>query len=181
MQVATTAKQSNVTAQLDALFDQVGADALCLPFARALAEAHGLNRTSAGIRFYRRLAARVSPALGNGTGVVVLSAQNDTSWTKVNSVKAFGDVKTRAVVDWRMSCKRRFMLNPLLAVPEADKTDVRARFAAKRRVFEVGLSAGIGELQQFRREAARKTTALWPLIMDASQKLAQAIADLAVL
>lgn len=56
------AKQPNVTAQLDALFDQVGTDALCLPFAQALAEAHGLNRTSAGIRFNRWRAARLAPA-----------------------------------------------------------------------------------------------------------------------
>lgn len=57
-----TATAPNVTQQLDALFDQVGPDALCLPFAQALAEAHGLNRTSAGIRFYRWLAARTAPA-----------------------------------------------------------------------------------------------------------------------
>ena len=55
-------KQPNVTQQLDALFDQVGPDALCLPFAQALAEAHGLNRTSAGIRFNRWRAARLAPA-----------------------------------------------------------------------------------------------------------------------
>ncbi len=56
---ASTAKQPNVTQQLDALFDQVGAEVLCLSFAQALAEAHGLNRTSAGIRFYRWQAARL--------------------------------------------------------------------------------------------------------------------------
>lgn len=56
-----TSTHANVTQQLDALFDQVGPDALCLPFAQALAEAHGLNRTSAGIRFYRWLAARTAP------------------------------------------------------------------------------------------------------------------------
>jgi hypothetical protein len=38
-------KKPNVTQQLDALFDQVGPDALCLSFAQALAEAHGLNKT----------------------------------------------------------------------------------------------------------------------------------------
>lgn len=105
----------------------------------------------------------------------------DVSWNKVNAVKGFGDVKTRAVVDWRMSCERRFTFNPLLAVPEADKNAVRVRFAAKRRMLEAGLSAGIGELQHFQREAARKTTTLWPLIQEASQKLAQARADWAVL
>lgn len=60
---AIAAKQPNVTAQLDALFDAAGGpDVLCLSFAQAVAEAHGLNRTSAGIRFYRWLAARTAPA-----------------------------------------------------------------------------------------------------------------------
>ena len=54
-----TAKAPNVTQQLDALFDQVGVEALALNFAQALAEASGLNRTSAGIRFYRWRAARL--------------------------------------------------------------------------------------------------------------------------
>lgn len=56
----TAATQTpNVTQQLDALFDQVGVEALALNFAQALAEAAGLNRTSAGIRFYRWRAARL--------------------------------------------------------------------------------------------------------------------------
>lgn len=63
MTTPSPAKQPNVTQQLDALFDQVGPEALSLNFAQALAEAHGLNRTSAGIRFYRWLALRTAPAL----------------------------------------------------------------------------------------------------------------------
>lgn len=51
--MTTAAKQPNVTRQLDALCDQVGVEALCLSFAQALAEAHDLNRTCAGIRFNR--------------------------------------------------------------------------------------------------------------------------------
>lgn len=59
----TTASQApNVTQQLDALFDAVGVEALALNFAQALAEAAGLNRTSAGIRFYRWRAARLEQA-----------------------------------------------------------------------------------------------------------------------
>lgn len=59
--MTTAAPQpSNVTQQLDALFDAVGVEALALNFARALAEAAGLNRTSAGIRFYRWRAARLA-------------------------------------------------------------------------------------------------------------------------
>lgn len=60
--MTTATKQPNVTQQLDALFDQVGVEALCLSFAQALAEAHDLNRTSAGIRFNRWRAARLAEA-----------------------------------------------------------------------------------------------------------------------
>lgn len=57
---ATPSKPANITQQLDALYDQVGPEALCFSFAVALAEAHGLNKTSAGIRFYRWLALRTA-------------------------------------------------------------------------------------------------------------------------
>jgi len=56
--VTTATKQPNSTQQLDALFDQVGVEALCLSFAQALPEAHDLNRTSAGIQFNDWRAAR---------------------------------------------------------------------------------------------------------------------------
>ncbi|WP_287924845.1 hypothetical protein [Diaphorobacter sp.] len=59
MTAATTDR--NVTQQLDALFDQVGVEALSLNFAKALAEAEGLNTTSACIRFYRWRAERLEP------------------------------------------------------------------------------------------------------------------------
>lgn len=104
----------------------------------------------------------------------------DVSWNKVNSVKGFGDVKTRAVVDWRMSCERRFTFDPGRAVSEADKNAVKARFAAKRRSLEAALTNGASELQSFSHQAARKTTTLWPTIKDASQKLAQARADISL-
>lgn len=55
-------KAPNVTQQLDALFDQIGSDVLCVSLAQDLAEAHGLNRTSAGIRFYRWQALRSAEA-----------------------------------------------------------------------------------------------------------------------
>ena len=58
---ANADKQPNVTERLWSLFDQVGPEALPLNFAQALAEAEGLNRTSAGIAFYRWRAARVAP------------------------------------------------------------------------------------------------------------------------
>ena len=58
---ANTETKPTVTEQLWSLFDQVGADALSLNFAQAMAEANALNRTSAGIAFYRWKAARTEP------------------------------------------------------------------------------------------------------------------------
>jgi len=60
--MTTATRQRNVRPRLDALFDQVGPEALDVSFAKALAEAHGMNSTSAGIRFYRWRAARMQPA-----------------------------------------------------------------------------------------------------------------------
>lgn len=59
-QTQNAATAPNVTQQLDTLFDAVGVEALALNFAQALAEAAGLNRTSAGIRFYRWRAERMT-------------------------------------------------------------------------------------------------------------------------
>ncbi|HSG38666.1 MAG TPA: helix-hairpin-helix domain-containing protein, partial [Thermoanaerobaculia bacterium] len=105
----------------------------------------------------------------------------DVDWNKVRSVKGFGDVLTRAVVDWRKSCERRFVFNPNAAVSAADKNAVRARIAARRRVLEESLSSGASDLQRFRQDAASKVTALRPQLDSAAQKLAQAQADRSIL
>jgi len=55
---AAKAPRLTVSTQLDALFDQVGPEGLCLIVAQDLAEAHGLNCTSAGVWFYRWREAR---------------------------------------------------------------------------------------------------------------------------
>ena len=48
------------TAALVSLFDRLVAEVLCLIVAQDIAEAHGLNRTSAGSTFYRWRAARMA-------------------------------------------------------------------------------------------------------------------------
>ena len=105
----------------------------------------------------------------------------DVDWSKVRSVRGFGEVLTRAVVDWKKSCERRFVFNPHNAVSEADKNAVRAKIAARKRVIEATLSLGVSDLQRFRQEAATKTNALYPLLISAAKKLAQAQADLTLL
>lgn len=105
----------------------------------------------------------------------------DVTWAKVFAVKGFGEVLTRAVVDWQKACERRFVFNPRTAVTEADKNAVRAQIAARKRNIEITLTAGAAELQQTRQEMANKVNTLTPLLQAASQKLAQAQADLKVI
>jgi DNA-binding helix-hairpin-helix protein with protein kinase domain len=104
----------------------------------------------------------------------------DVTWRKVISVKGFGEVLTRAVVDWRKVCERRFVFNPNLAVTNADKNAVRAKFTTKQRMLGLKLANGPAELQRLRQEILRKANTLHPELLTAGLKLAQARADLSV-
>lgn len=105
----------------------------------------------------------------------------DVTWNKVIAVKGFGEVLTRAVVDWRKACERKFVFNPHLAVTEVDKNAVRAQIATRKRTLEITLNAGVAEIQRLRQDMINKTNALTPLLQRASQKLAQTQADLNVI
>ncbi len=105
----------------------------------------------------------------------------DVTWAKVFAVKGFGEVLTRAVVDWQKACERRFIFNPRIAVTDADKNAMRAQIAARKRTLEITLTAGAAELQRTRQEMANKANTLTPLLQAAGQKLAQAQADLSII
>lgn len=89
-------------------------------------------------------------------------------------------VITRAVVDWRKACERRFVFHPNLAITEADKNAVRAKIATRKRMLEITLNAGATELQRLRQDMISKANAFIPSLQAASQQLAQAQADLTV-
>lgn len=105
----------------------------------------------------------------------------DVTWNKVIAVKGFGEVLTRAVVDWRKTCERRFVFNPNLAVTEADKNAVRVQIATRKQTLEITLNTGATELQRLRQDMINKANQLNPLLQVASQKLAQAQGDLNVI
>jgi DNA-binding helix-hairpin-helix protein with protein kinase domain len=105
----------------------------------------------------------------------------DVQWNKVRAVKGFGDVLTRAVVDWRKACERKFVFNPAQAVTEADRNAVRAKLLVRRKAIEASLVAGSSELQRINREANGRTAALRAQLQSAAQDFAQAKADLALL
>jgi DNA-binding helix-hairpin-helix protein with protein kinase domain len=102
----------------------------------------------------------------------------DVTWDRVIAVKGFGEVLTRAVVDWQKACERRFVFNPLIAVTDADLNAVRVQIAARKRTLENALTTGAAELQRISQEMSNKANTLMPLLQEASQKLAQAQADL---
>ena len=105
----------------------------------------------------------------------------DVTWAKVIAVKGFGEVLTRAVVDWQKACERRFVFNPRIAVTDADQNAVRAQIATRKRTIEITLNAGAAELQRTRQEMANKANALTPILHAASQELAQAQADMKII
>lgn len=105
----------------------------------------------------------------------------DVEWNKVRAVKGFGDVLTRAVVDWRKACERRFVFNRAQAVTEADRNVVRAKLLVQRKALESKLTAGASELQRMTSEANSRTAGLRAQLQTAAQDYAQAKADVALL
>lgn len=102
----------------------------------------------------------------------------DVTWNNVIRVRGFGEVLTRAVVDWQKACERRFVFNHQTAVTENDKNAVRAKIATRKHAIEVRLSAGAAALQQERQKIINTTPPLFSELQIASLNLAQAQADL---
>lgn len=105
----------------------------------------------------------------------------DVERNRVRQVRGFGERLTAAMLDWRKSCERRFTFNPNRAVSEAERAQLRSKFAAKKASIEGQLSNGASELHRFSREATVKATGLKAQAEWAAQKLAQAQADLAAM
>ena len=105
----------------------------------------------------------------------------DVTRNGVRKVRGFGESLTRAVLDWKASCERRFRFNPASAVSAADINAVKTKHAAKRTSLEQRLAAGPAQLQQFRQNAAKHSAAFYAQLEAAAQKLAQAHVDLSLI
>lgn len=105
----------------------------------------------------------------------------DVSRNKVAQIKGFGEGLTRAVVDWKASCERRFVFNAANAVSASDRNAVRAKFMTRKVSIEAALSRGANELQQLRHRTSGQVATFKPLLENAAKRLAQAEADLKVL
>ncbi|WP_288254407.1 helix-hairpin-helix domain-containing protein [uncultured Hydrogenophaga sp.] len=102
----------------------------------------------------------------------------DVTKARVRQVKGFGENLTRAMLDWKASCERRFVYNPNQAVLPSEVDAVRAKFAAKRRAIEGTLNAAPAELNQFRQRSAIRLATMRPQLEAAARRLSQAQADL---
>jgi DNA-binding helix-hairpin-helix protein with protein kinase domain len=105
----------------------------------------------------------------------------DVEWNKVRNVKGFGDVLTRAVVDWRVAQERRFVFNPAQAVTDADRNAVRAKFLAKKQTVEAGMTSGPAELHRLANELQARKASYNYQLAEAAKTVAQAKADLALI
>lgn len=105
----------------------------------------------------------------------------DVERYRIQNVRGFGQSLTRAVLDWRASCERRFTFNPSTAVTDADKNAVKAKLAARKATLESALLAGANELHRFKQQAASKAEALRPRLESAAVRLAQAQKDFSLL
>jgi DNA-binding helix-hairpin-helix protein with protein kinase domain len=104
----------------------------------------------------------------------------DVNRSKVLQVRGFGEGLTRAVVDWKASCERRFVFNSASVVSEADKNAVRAKFDGRKVAIEAALGTGPNELQRLRQQATSNAAALVPKLEEIVQRLAQADKDLSI-
>jgi DNA-binding helix-hairpin-helix protein with protein kinase domain len=105
----------------------------------------------------------------------------DVTKSQVMQVRGFGESLTRAVLDWKASCERRFRFNPAAAVSDADRNAVRANYATKRVALERSLAAAPAQLRQFRQKSEAQLASLKPQVEVAAKKLAQAQADYSLL
>lgn len=102
----------------------------------------------------------------------------DINKRDVMEIRGFGEGLTRAMLDWRATCERRFTFNPAIAVTNADKNTVRAKYGAEAMRLEKSLATGLLELKSMGPSIASKTAALLPSLEEAAKRLAQAEVDL---
>lgn len=101
----------------------------------------------------------------------------DIEYHKIRRLRGFGDVYTKALVNWKKSCERQFVFNPKAAVSDADRNVVRARVATRRRAIEASLLAGPAELNRTRQQVISMAKILQEPAERAARRLAQAQAD----
>jgi len=101
----------------------------------------------------------------------------DVTFGKVSSVRGFGDVLSRSVVDWRDAHASRFKFQPSQAVTPAEMNKIRSAVAARRRAIEAALKAAPEAFQSQKAQIAMALAHSKPDIISAARRVAQAMAD----
>lgn len=71
----------------------------------------------------------------------------DIEWKRIRRVRGFGDVLTRALVDWRKEKERSFRFNPNRGVTDADRKKVLQHFVSIKQDIERKMREGLKKLQ----------------------------------
>lgn len=105
----------------------------------------------------------------------------DITKSQVRQVKGFGESLTRAVLDWKAACERRFVFNAANAVSNADKDAVSNKFRLQKVLLEKALGAGPAELRLLQQRAQERRSFWEPRVASAGMNLLQARADLSLI
>jgi DNA-binding helix-hairpin-helix protein with protein kinase domain len=110
-----------------------------------------------------------------------ISSASDVSESQVLKVPGFGEVTTGKLIAWRRSCELRFKFDPTKAVTHNDRMAVHAKFATRIRVLQSTIQNGPASLRAVIGASAEPETTALGELRTATESLAQANADLAVL
>lgn len=105
----------------------------------------------------------------------------DVDRHRIQNIRGFGQSLTRAVLDWKASCERKFTFNAATAVTDADKNAVRAKLAARKMRVESTLRQGPSDLKRMREEAILRSSNVIIQIEQSAKQLAQAKKDYSIL
>ena len=121
--------------------------------------------------------AGITPSLKSNLRSFGIETAADVSKHKVLQVRGFGDVRTRAMMDWRASCERRFTFNPAMAISAQDSYNMKMKFMNERTDIENRLSVAPKQLEKLKTKIEMEYKELNSQLIKAGQSLAQKKAD----
>ena len=125
----------------------------------------------------RATIAGITPSLKTQLRSIGVETALDVSWHKVLQVRGFGAVRTRAMLDWRAGCERRFKFNPAMAISAQDSYNMKMKFMNERTDIENRLSVAPKQLEKLKTKIEMEYKELNSQLIKAGQSLAQKKAD----
>jgi len=125
------------------------------------------------------------PTIGAGRKATLRSfgieTAADINRSRIMQVRGFKHALASALVTWRAGCESRFRFNSALAVTDADRSALRAKYAARRAAIEKELALAPAELSRIRQEAIASYQMIATTLQTAALDFAQAEKDLTVI